>query len=116
MTAKTIKVVLLGLPPLLREIVEAALEAEPDLEIVEDTDDVSALDRIVERTGAGAVIASGQALDEPRALAVVGTLRVRIVTLNQDGRRGTVYECLPHRRDVGEVEPGTLATLLRESD
>jgi hypothetical protein len=116
MTAKTIKVVLLGLPPLLREIVEAALETESDLEIVGDTDDVSSLDRIVERTRAGAVIASGRAIDEPRALAVVGKLRVRIVTLSQDARRGTVYECLPQRRDVGEVEPRTLATLVRESD
>ena len=116
MTAKRVRILLVGLPPLLRELVEEALEAEPDLELVGDTEDAGNLGRLVERSRADAVLAGGQAIDEPRALALVGALRVRVVILTEDGRRAAVYECRPQRRDAGEVDPRTLADLLRTPD
>ena len=106
-----VRILLVGLPRLLRELVEAALEAQPDMSVVGEAEDASELAETVERAGATAVIAAEEALDEARALELVGSLRIEIVTLSADGR-AAVYECLPQRRDVGAVDPKTLAELL----
>jgi DNA-binding NarL/FixJ family response regulator len=113
MVGGQVRIVLVALPQLLREIVEAAIEAEPDMSVVGETEDESALAPIVEQTDATAVIAAEEALDEGRALELVGSLRIELVTLSADGRRAAVYECRPQRRDVGPVDAKTLAQLLK---
>ena len=113
MAGGQVRIVLVGLPRLLREIVEGALEAQPDMSVVGEAEDASELAETVEQAGATAVIAVEEALDEARAIELVGSLRIEIVTLSADGGRAAVYECLPQRRDVGAVDPKTLAELLR---
>ena len=108
-----VRIVLVALPQLLREIVEAAVEAQPDMSVVDETEDESELAAIVERTGATAVIAAEEALDEARALELAVLLRIELVTLGADGARAAVYECRPQRRDIGAIDPKTLAELLR---
>jgi DNA-binding NarL/FixJ family response regulator len=112
MVGGQVRIVLVALPQLLREIVEAAIEAQPDMSVVGETEDESALAPIVGQTDATAVIAAEKAFDEAQALELVRSLRIELVTLSSDGR-AAVYECRPHRRDVGAVDPKTLAELLR---
>ena len=106
-----VRIVLVGVPQLLREIVEAAFEVQPDISVVGETEDASGLAQTAERTDATAVIAAEEALDEARAIELVAALRLEIVTLSTDGRHATVYECRPQRREVGAVDPKTLAQL-----
>lgn len=66
-------------------------------------------------TGARAVVAGGEAVDEARAIRLVASVAVRVVTLGADGR-ASLYECRPQRRDVGQIEPQTLVQLLKQGD
>jgi DNA-binding NarL/FixJ family response regulator len=67
-----VKIVLVGLPPMLRELVEAAVADQPDIETVGEVDDANGLEEVIARTGARAVVAADDALDETLALRVVG--------------------------------------------
>jgi hypothetical protein len=107
-----VKIILVGLPPMLRGLVEAAVAEQPDIEIVGEVDDPSGLDEVIARTGARAVVAADDALDETRALGLVGAAHIRIVSSSGDGRRACVYECRPQREKVGELGPDTLVRLL----
>jgi hypothetical protein len=71
------------------------------------------LEEVIARTGARAVVAADDALDETLALRLVGAAHIRIVSLSGDGRRGSVYECRPQRDEVGELSPDGLVRLLR---
>jgi hypothetical protein len=110
-----IKIVLVALPDMLRELVEAAVQTEPGVKVIEERRDAAGLERVVARAGARAVVAGAESLDAEDALAVVTTARVRVVTLSADGQ-AAVYECRPQRRDVGELTPDALMRLLREAE
>jgi DNA-binding NarL/FixJ family response regulator len=56
-----IAILLVALPRLLREQVEAAIDAEPDLEIVAERDDSSELEEALRSTGARVVVAGDDA-------------------------------------------------------
>jgi DNA-binding NarL/FixJ family response regulator len=116
MTAQTVKLVLVGLPRVLRDVMEAAVQTEADLEVVAETPDASGLAGLIAETGAHVVVADAEAVDEPRALRLVASVSVRIVTLSGDGRRASLYECRPERRDVGQIEPQTLIGLLKRGE
>ncbi len=108
-----IAILLVALPRLLREQVEAVIGAEPDLEIVAERDDASGLEETLERTGVRVVVASDDSVDSARALALVASSGIRVITLSGDGRGASVYECRPEQRSVGELSPQALARLLR---
>jgi DNA-binding NarL/FixJ family response regulator len=108
-----IAILLVALPRLLREQVEAAIDAEPDLEIVAERDDSSELEEALRSTGARVVVAAEYALEPARALALVASSGIRVITLSGDGRDASVYECRPEQRSVGELSPQALAELLR---
>ena len=110
-----IAILLVALPRLLRDEVEAAIEAEPDLEVVAERDDSSELEEELRRTGARVVVAADDAVEPARALALVASSGIRVITLSGEGREASVYECRPERQSIGELSPEALTRLLRSS-
>jgi DNA-binding NarL/FixJ family response regulator len=108
-----LRIVFVRLPALLRELIREAVEAQPDLQVVGELDDASALEDAIAGTGARAVVAADDALEEAAALELVGATCVRVVRLSADGRRASLYESRPQREDVGDVDLETLVRLLR---
>jgi len=110
----TTRILLLGLPRMLRDLIAEVVESEPDLQIVCGNTTVVLQDAISEAQ-ADVVIATESELDESRALQLVSGSPVRLIAVSEDGGRASVYECRPQRETVGALLPETLSRLLRES-
>ena len=108
------RIVLIDMPPLLREIVREAIVAEPDLAVVaEHAGDVDVREA-VDRDAADFVIVGSDAAahDDLRSLVGAGA-RLRALELQGDGREGVLYELRPHRVSLGDVSPATLLRTIR---
>lgn len=114
-----IRVLLLGLPVMLRQIVSQTIAAEPDLEIVGELEDM----RLAAARQPHVVIV-GLGADEPVLEACVPAVvralldhlpRAKVLGLLPDGRSGYVYELRPQRAPIGELSPATLITSIRKA-
>jgi hypothetical protein len=104
-----IRVLLVGMPRMLRGIVNGLVSVEPDLEIVGELGDVEAELPAIEASGATVVIAGVQAPLLARRLSD----RARVLGVSPDGREGVLYELRPHERVLGEISPATLLAAIR---
>jgi chemotaxis response regulator CheB len=111
------RVLLVGLPALLRDLVEQALSEAPELELVGEADEESGFEAALETTGAELVIATseeGEVADRGRD-ALEARASLRVLALEKDGARASLWRLRIERVDVGEVTPETLPSLLRSS-
>jgi DNA-binding NarL/FixJ family response regulator len=103
------RVVLVGLPALLRDIVAGVLREDPDIEVVETED---GLQEAVERLHADAVVVEDEAADPEK---VADALRrhpaARVIGVSADGRQAYSYE--PRRVLLGGLSPDTLREAVR---
>jgi DNA-binding NarL/FixJ family response regulator len=107
-----VRVLLLEVPRLLRDILEQAMQGSPECEVMKDLD-----------TGAAGseglppdVVILGLTGDEDTTL--VPTLfarwpRARIMTVGQ-GDAATLYELRPNRRVLGQISASEMAETLRD--
>jgi hypothetical protein len=109
---ESIRVLLVGLPRMLRDIVNGLVSVEPDLEIVGEFGDGEAELDAIEAARASVVIAGAQAPLLARRLVD----RVRVLGVSADGRDGVVYELRPQARVLGEMSPATLLAAVRGED
>jgi hypothetical protein len=106
-------IMLVRMPPFLRDLVRTFVSAEPDLSILEGDEAETAL-----RTG-GACLAITH-LDDPAPASLaelLGTrLHVRVIGLSADGRNGTVYDVQLQQRSLGpgEISLAELLAAIRE--
>jgi DNA-binding NarL/FixJ family response regulator len=110
------RVVLMGMPQMLREIVRAVVRAEPDLAVIgEFEDEVEALVEI-EAHEAGVLITGLVESQELDFDSLLGRHpRLRVLAVSDDASEMSLHELRPHRQMLGEVSPETLLAVIRGS-
>jgi hypothetical protein len=111
---KHVRVALIGCSGLLGSIIDDALAAQPDLDVVADLDPPSP-DEALPDLDADLVLWNNA--DETRVAQWLGTLSSRcgprvLATLG-DGRDASLWELTPRRTDLGALSPGTLVETIR---
>jgi chemotaxis response regulator CheB len=110
---ESIRITLVDMSPLLREILREALDREPDLAVVGDHDVVADLGVAVEQDGADVVIIGSNASESAHLRSLVATsCGVRVLELRSDGKDCVLHELRPHRVALGELSrEGLLRTI-----
>lgn len=111
---ENIRVVLVDMPRLLREIVSQL--AAPGLRVVQAYDEPVELVGVVERERAEVVITGAEAYEQrelDRLLAV--RPGVKVLGIAADGRSSTLYELVPRRRSLGELSADRLYAAIRRA-
>ena len=108
------RIVLVNLPPLLRDIVRDTVTSEPDLAVVAELSGAGNLRAALEEVQAEFVIVGAHA-PEGTAASVVATQRVvRALEVDDDGH-SVLYELVPSRIGVDELSPDELRRMIREA-
>jgi chemotaxis response regulator CheB len=110
-----VRIVLVGLQGLLHDVIKDVLDRAPDLKVVTEPSDPAELPDVVRRTGAEVVVC---ALDEATAEQVsVRVLephtRLKVVAIQDDGRRAVLWELRPNRREIGDLSVPELVETVR---
>lgn len=102
---------------MLRDIIDGIVVAQPDLEICEYRGTQGELDEALEETHADVVIV-GDVADsrwERWSPLIYRWPRLKVLALEQHGRRAALYELRPHREELGELSPPELVAAIREA-
>jgi DNA-binding NarL/FixJ family response regulator len=113
--AAPIRIVLVDMPRLLRDLIEHALSGQPDMVVVAAEPDVEALGAAARESEADFVIVglehgrlpgSAQELLDERA-------RQRVLGVEAENGEAVLYELRPRRTPIGRASPAELATAIR---
>lgn len=108
------RVLLLGMPTMLRQILRRIAADAPDLDVVAELPDVE-LDSPDVLTAEPDVVIAGT--DRATEEAVAGLFHQRhaprVLGISADGRQAILYEMRPHRVPLGELAPTTLIAAVR---
>ena len=97
-----VRVLLVDLPPLLRDLVASALAEQADMQVVDDPR------RLADALEPGeAALAIVTAVDDADAL-LRSRPRLRVLVLDGDGRNGVLYQLRVAAERVGELSPELL--------
>ena len=109
------RIVLVDMPPLLREIVRDTLAREPDLDVVAEHEADTDVRSAVDEADADFLIVGADATTALTGVAfVVGAQRgIRAIEVQSDGKESVLYELRPHRVSLGEMSPETLLRTIR---
>lgn len=111
-----LRIVLINMPRMLREIIREVVSPQPDMEVAGEFAAAHSLLEAVERTQADFVITgTGDA-----ELADVGRVlrewpRLKVLAVAADGRQTYLYELRPQKVHLGEVSPQNLLDALRSA-
>jgi DNA-binding NarL/FixJ family response regulator len=116
---KTIRVVVVDLPLMLRQIISQIINAEPDLDIVGELEDMRLVAArqphvVIVGLGISGPVLEAQVPDVVRRL-LDDLPRSKVLELSQDGRTGYMYELRPQKASVGELSPARLTTVIRKA-
>jgi DNA-binding NarL/FixJ family response regulator len=109
----TTRVVLAALPPLLRDIVRATLNRDPDIQVVTEIDHADAAGVAIDRADAHVAIV-GVAPNEWTALGTIvrrllaSHAHLTIIALASDARSGYVYRLEPRGIAIDDISPSSL--------
>jgi DNA-binding NarL/FixJ family response regulator len=117
---RTVRIVLVALRGLLRDLIRQILATERGLHVVGELTDGQALSATLDRTRADLVIWNFEDGDEAEDASTWSGLldnhpRVAILTVRDDGRRGSVWQLRPHMTAIGELSPRLLLDAIREA-
>lgn len=108
------RIVLVDMSPLLREIVRETAAREPDLSVVREHEAGIDLRAAVERDDPDFLIVGSEAGTEEAVSSLVAAgRRLRALEVRSDGRESILYELRPHRVALGEISPVTLLHTIR---
>jgi hypothetical protein len=112
---RTQRIILVGIPPLLSDLVRSTLAEDPDLEIVAELDGTASVEEPARAARADCLVTALDGVQVPPAYASAVRKRpgMRLVGLIEGGRRCLVYELLPRCSIVGELSPDTLRQTVR---
>ena len=112
-----IRVVLAGLPRMLRDIVQRVLADAPDLDVIHSPEGLERLmDTLKEHDPDVVVTGLGPAQRiEQFAALLRAHPSLRILALEGDGRRAVMYELQPHAVPLGDVSTEGLIDAIRSS-
>lgn len=102
---------LVGLQGIIGDIVRDAL-SERAVDIVGDLHDEDRLDATVTRVDADCVVWGVVQGDPPAFELIASHPRLRVVSLEADGKRAFLYELRPARTPLGELSPTLLAAVV----
>jgi hypothetical protein len=109
-----VRVLLLELPQLLRDILEHAIRQQTDCELLKDMRDLAVLSG---RTVPPDIVVLGLT-EAPDATLVTALLArwpmTRVVTVRQSGDDAIAYELRPQRRKLGPLSPTEIVGMLRQ--
>jgi DNA-binding NarL/FixJ family response regulator len=110
-----IRVLLFGLHGLLRDVIKDVLDRTPELTVVAEPSNPAEFPDVMQRTGAEVVVCG---LDEATAEQVSARVlepraRVKIVAIQDDGRRAVLWELRPNRREIGDLSIPVLVETVR---
>jgi hypothetical protein len=111
-----IRIVVIGLPQILRDVITDIVADQPDMELVGDLPE-NADPAMIEDLG-GTFVAvgagpSGELPDVCKGLLVRQAHGLRILGLSAEGRRGYLYELRPTEVAIGDVSPERLLNVIR---
>jgi DNA-binding NarL/FixJ family response regulator len=111
-----LRIVLINMPRMLREIIREVVLPESDMEVAGDFSTPYGLLEAVERTRADFVITGTGDAD----LADVGRVlrerpRLKVLAVAADGRQTYLYELRPQKVHLGEVSPRNLLDAIRSA-
>jgi DNA-binding NarL/FixJ family response regulator len=110
------RILVAGMPRMLRDIVGSLLTAHDDFEVVAEFTDASELCSAVERTAADVVILGLEDSELPDVGCQLLWERpsTKVLGIAADGRKAFLYELRPHRIPLGEVSPDSLVDAVRK--
>lgn len=113
--SRSVRVLLAGMPPILRDIVRETIARQPDMAVVAELDTDDALGPALAVTDADVVIlGSSGSEDSTRPLQVlIARPQTCVLMLQTDGRHAALYELRPHRTRLGDVSPQALVDAIR---
>lgn len=108
------RIVLVDMPPLLREIVRETVAREPDLEVVREHEAGADLRAAVDQDDPDfLIVGSEEATETTVGSLIAAGRRLRALEVRSDGRESVLYEFRPHRVLLGEISPDTLLQTIR---
>ena len=115
-----IQILLVDMPLLLRELIEEAVAAQPDMHVVATVPDAGALVAATRETRPDFVlfgVSGDDACGFPPACVDLLAENPRTHALGIEAVEGHafLYELRPHRTAIGEVAPEDLVTAIREA-
>jgi hypothetical protein len=109
-----VRIVLVGMPVLLRNITRDVIEAQPWAEVAGEYDAPVPLVEAVRLSGANVVVVGDAPDVEGQATALLRHARqVGVQAISDDGRETVLYELTPKKRHLGEVSPERLVDAIR---
>lgn len=115
MRAAPIRIVLVDMPNMLRDLLEHTLSAEPDMVVLAAEPDVDALARAAEEADADVVIVGLQHGELPGSAhdLLAKLSRKKVVGVEAEDGETVLYELRPRRTSIGRATPSSLATAIR---
>jgi DNA-binding NarL/FixJ family response regulator len=112
-----IRVVLSGMPRMLRQIVLALVQVQPDMVIVAETETTNDLYALSRFTRADVIIlgAEGSELPAVGRQIVNRSPHIKVLAVSAEGRSVWLYELRPHEQLIGEVSPEELVSAIRDA-
>ena len=112
-----IRVLVFGIPEMLREIVIGLLAKEPDFDVIAPSNTLTGLSEAVQRYTPD-VLVSGptgahNGAEASYAELFSAGLRFKVITVAEDGRYGYLYRLRPERVPLGELSSECLARAVR---
>jgi hypothetical protein len=108
--------ILLSLRGILHDLLRAGLEETSGVSVVGECSDPADVPAVMARTGAEVVVCD---LDEAMASEVGADLfaphlRVKLIAVQDDGRRAVLWELRPQRRELGDLSIPVLVESVRQ--
>jgi len=109
-----IHILLAGVPPLLVDILRHIVASEPDMTVVGRVGDGD-LFAAAQRTGADVILIGQKANDNREQYndLLLRQARLKVLTIADDGKTGSLYELRPQRIPLSEVSADVLCAAIR---
>ncbi|MEV5409807.1 hypothetical protein AB0K60_13330 [Thermopolyspora sp. NPDC052614] len=108
------RVLLAGMPTILREIVRRIMENEQDIMIIAEVPDVRPVMPEMAKAGPDVVILGAEQMPESEVVELLRErCRTRILEISSDGSQTILFEMLPYRVPLGELGPESLLAVIR---
>jgi hypothetical protein len=111
-----IRIIVIGLPQILRDVITDIVADQPDMEVVGDLSEDAQPAMVEDLAGSFIAIPVGPSGELPEigtSLLERRARGLRILGLSSEGRSGFLYELRPNQVAIGEVSPERLLGAIR---
>jgi DNA-binding NarL/FixJ family response regulator len=110
-----IRVLIVDLPGILRDIVRATVSRQPDMVVVGELGKAEAVRPAIESTSASVVVINSQhPAARPDGDSILGRASaLKVLAVDPDARESSLHTLRPHRTALGELSPRYLLAAIR---